>query len=63
MTIMAKLLSPIRYHMPDMMLEFVVSLLLDPQPRKVSIIEWALVNFEVGTFDVIRGVKGDLDRY
>lgn len=60
---MSKLLSPVRYYMPDMMLEFVASLLLDPQPRKVSIIEWALVNFGVGTFDAIRGVKGDLDRY
>lgn len=49
--------------MPDMMLEFVASFLLDPQSRKVNIIEWALVNFGVGTFDAIRGVKGDLDIY
>lgn len=38
MTITSKLLSPAVYHLPDMVLEF-VAYLLDPQPRKESIIE------------------------
>lgn len=36
--ITSKLLSPAVYHLPDMVLEF-VAYLLDPQPRKESIIE------------------------
>lgn len=44
MTIMPELLSLAVYHLPDMVLELVVYLLLDPQSRKMSIIEWALVN-------------------
>lgn len=44
MTVTSKVLSPVMYHLPDMVLEFVVYLLLDPQPGKVSIIELALVN-------------------